>query len=85
MPFFPHLDSLFVEIRSLGILDQMSVTDGQGVCAGCVCRRPCLRPQLAVDVDRRPHRLLKSVRRASLCCAQSDEHSGYLAVCGGAV
>lgn len=53
--------------------------------AGCVCRSPCLLPQLAVDVDRRPHRLLKSVRRASLCCAQSDEHPGYLAVCGGAV
>lgn len=68
--FSPHLDSLFVKTGQ-------NVCDGQGVC--------CRSPQLAVDVDRRPHRLLKSVRRASLCCAQSDEHSGYLAVCGGAV
>lgn len=48
-------------------------------------RCPCLLPRLAVEVDHRPHRLLKSMRCASLCCAQSDEHPGRLAVRGGAV
>lgn len=72
--FFVFLNSSFC--RNIG----QSVCDGQV----CLCCSPCLLPQLAVDVERRPHRLLKSARCASLCCAQSDEHPAYLTVCGGA-
>lgn len=46
---------------------------GGGGGLGCC---PCLLPRLAVEVDRRPHRLLKSARCASRCCAHSDEHPG---------
>lgn len=52
---------------------QESLTDGG------VCFKPRLLPQLAKDLEWRPHRLLKCVR-----CGE-DEHPGCLTVCGGTV